>query len=194
MDAGQFELRVCEDKFPNAFAVGNNTVTISRGLLIGGGDDELRGVLAHELGHIHNGDSVRAKIFCIVSMVGQLILMLYIFIAKVLAGIGRLPIPFASILANIFSIIISLQVVLIEWLIMLPLTIGQYIGSRQQEYRADQYAASLGYRSELKTFLYKILDLDNHSSGLAGLLWRTHPKVGDRIRKLEQDDLVRQYA
>ena len=83
---------------------------------------------------------------------------------------------------------------LIEWLIMLPLTIGQYIGSRQQEYRAGQYAASLGYDSELKTFLYKILDMDNHPSGLAGLLWRTHPKVGDRIRNFERADLIKQYA
>ena len=195
VNAGQFELRVCEDKFPNAFALGNSTVTVSRGLLIGGSDDEIRGVLAHELGHIHNGDSVRAKIFCIVSMVGQLILMMYLFIARILAWIGRLPIPFVNIVASIFSLVISIQVRLIEWFIMLPLTIGQYIGSRQQEYRADQYAASLGYGNELMTFLYKILDLDGHPSGLFGLLWRTHPKVGDRIRKLEQDDIaVKQYA
>jgi heat shock protein HtpX len=192
--AGQFELRVCEDKFPNAFALGNSTVAVSRGLLIGGSDDEIRGVLAHELGHIHNGDSVRTKIFCIVSMVGQLILMMYLFIAKLLAWIGRLPIPLANILASIVSLIIRIQVTLIEWLIMLPLTIGQYIGSRQQEYRADQYAASLGYGSELKNFLYKILDLDEHPSGLLGIVWRIHPKIGDRIRKLEQDNTATEQS
>ncbi|MGB9792592.1 MAG: M48 family metalloprotease [Thermacetogeniaceae bacterium] len=51
------ELFVTHDSFPNAFAMGQKTVAVTLGLLQQATPDELEGVLAHEIGHLRNGDT-----------------------------------------------------------------------------------------------------------------------------------------
>ncbi len=42
----------------NGIALGKETVAVSKGLLKVGSDEEITAVLAHEIGHLHNGDGV----------------------------------------------------------------------------------------------------------------------------------------
>lgn len=90
--------------------------------------------------------------------------------------------------AGIFSVFAGILWVMMwffQLFVWIPIFIGSCFGSRQEEYRADKYAAKVGYSDGLTSFLNKLLDLDGHPSGFMGLLYRTHPKTGDRIRALE---------
>lgn len=179
------ELYVYEDKFPSAFTLGNKTIAVSRGLLNGPSKEEIQGVLAHEIGHIIYGDPVRGKIFLITSLVGQGVLLAYVVIAECFAWLGRTEIPFVNLLAVLFRWIVIVQVFVLQALVIVPLLMARAFGNQQQEYRADHYAATIGFGQELEGFLMSILDLDATPRGVIGLLWRAHPKTGDRIRKLE---------
>ena len=57
LDMKEPELYLMQDPFPNAFAVGmeKHTIVITSGLVDLLTEDELRGVLGHELGHIKSG-------------------------------------------------------------------------------------------------------------------------------------------
>jgi heat shock protein HtpX len=59
------KLYITEDKTLNAFAVGRKTVMLTRGTIDSLSPEELKGCMAHELGHMANGDSV-ARVITIV--------------------------------------------------------------------------------------------------------------------------------
>src|ERR1700761_6097044 len=58
VDPQSFVLKVEESMELNAFATGRRTIVVTKGLLQICTPDELRGVLAHELGHLVSGDTV----------------------------------------------------------------------------------------------------------------------------------------
>ena len=189
VDPDKYVLYVSDDKFPNAFAMGRKTVCVTRSLLNGSTEEELQGILAHELGHHVHGDAARSIIFYMITLVGQIIMLGGWAVTKVLGmiraitGAGR-ETGF-SIIFSLFAGIVGLLVWFFQIFVWIPIFIGAYFGSRQQEYRADTYAANIGYSEGLLMFLNRILDLDGHPSGFMGLLYRTHPKTGSRIRRLE---------
>ncbi|MEJ9251471.1 M48 family metalloprotease [Bacillus thuringiensis] len=49
-------LCVADEPFPNAYALGSKTVCVTKGLLKTANEEELAGILAHELGHLKYGD------------------------------------------------------------------------------------------------------------------------------------------
>jgi heat shock protein HtpX len=186
----RYALYVSDDKFPNAFAMGRKTICVTRSLLNGSTEDELMGVLAHEIGHLVHGDSVRAIVFYMITLVGQLIMFGGWLITKILAlfvsidSMGR-----AKDHTEIFSFFAG-----IIWAIMwffqifvwIPIFVGACFGSRRQEFRADRYAAQIGFGDGLLSFQNRTIDIEGHPNGFIGLLYRTHPKTGERIRRLEQ--------
>jgi heat shock protein HtpX len=189
IDPGKYTLYVSDDKFPNAFAMGRKTICVTRSLLNDSTEEELMGVLAHELGHHVHGDAVRAIVFYMVTLVGQLIMFGGWLVAKILGlfvsinsmGVSKDHTELFSFFADIIWGIMWLFQIF-AWI---PIFIGAYFGSRRQEYRADQYAAEIGFSDGLLLFLNRILGTDGHPKGFMGLLYRTHPKTGDRIRRLE---------
>ena len=56
------KLFVSDEKLPNAFALGRNTVCVTRGLLNLTSPGDMAGVLAHEAGHLHFGDAGRLAV------------------------------------------------------------------------------------------------------------------------------------
>ncbi len=62
-------LQIEEKPDLDAYAMGLNTIVLSRGLLVAMTDPELKGILAHELGHIVSKDCIAASAFY---MAGQL--------------------------------------------------------------------------------------------------------------------------
>ncbi|HLY69320.1 MAG TPA: M48 family metalloprotease, partial [Puia sp.] len=52
----KIRLRICEEKNLNAYATGRRTIFISRKIFETFSDDELQGVMAHELGHLQDRD------------------------------------------------------------------------------------------------------------------------------------------
>lgn len=81
---------VVDDSAPNAFATGRNpehgAVAVTRGLMAKMSRDELEGVIAHELAHIKNRDTLVMTIA--VTLVGVIVLLADIFLRAMWFGGG----------------------------------------------------------------------------------------------------------
>ena len=195
-------INLIEDDSLNAFASGidekSYTVTLSRGIINKLNDEELEGVIAHELSHILNRD-VRVLIISII-FVG-----IFAFLAEMafrslrFAGGGKKEKGGGAI------ILIAIVVTAVAYLISMLLRFGI---SRRREYLADAGAADMTKKPyALASALRKIagdpyieavenrdvaqLFIDNptpstHKSASWDNLFATHPPIQKRIELLEQ--------
>mgnify|MGYP000423041319 CR=1 FL=1 len=194
------------DPAPNAFATGRNpenaAVAVTQGILGILSPRELRGVLAHELGHIKNRDIlISTLVACFASAVMYLAHMLQ-WIGMFGGGRSRDGEGRGGMnpLAMIFTVIAAPIVA----------TLIQAAVSRTREYMADETGAEVGDDPEsLASALLKISDpklvkqfqkdesmpdmqpafshlyIVNHFAGESVLKWfSTHPPVKDRVKKL----------
>src|SRR3954468_8323424 len=194
------KIYVIPSESPNAFATGRNpshaSVAVTHGILGLLNDEELEGVLAHELGHVNNRDilisSVAATIAGAITMIASMGRWAMIFGGyggndrEERGGGGGLAALFMLILAPIAATLIQLAV------------------SRSREYEADATGAHMtGNPYALASALQK---LDAYSKRLpmgatastahlfivqplisgAGLanLFSTHPPIAKRIERL----------
>jgi len=188
---------------PNAFATGRDpahaVVAITEGLLKSLGLEELKGVLAHELGHVRNRDILIATIAA--SLAGAL---------SMLASMARYAFMFGSSQPRgrdgekegghplgllVSSILIPIAAVLIQMAV-----------SRGREYAADEWGGKIcGNPLYLASALRKLeaasknLPLRQVSEATAHLfivnplrpggwsgLFSTHPPIEERIARLEE--------
>lgn len=198
------KLNIINDDSLNAFASGINnnsySITLSAGIINKLEDDELEGVLAHELTHIRNRD-VRLLIISII-FVG-----IFSFVAEMafrsLRFSGRKSDKDGKGSGAIILIIIAITA--IAYLISILLRFGI---SRKREYLADAGAAEITKKPyALASALRKIsgdpmieavesrdvaqLFIDNpkpsvHKSASWDNLFATHPPIDKRIALLEQ--------
>lgn len=199
------KLYVIHDNSLNAFASGLNrrsfSISVSQGLLEKLNDEELEGVLAHELAHIRNRD-VRVLIISII-FVG-----IFAFLAEVAFRSLRFSGRRSSNRDSKGSgaiILIAIVITAIAYLISLLLRFGI---SRKREYLADAGAADMTKRPEaLASALRKLsedpyieavesrdiaqLFIQNpkpsaHKSASWDNMFATHPPIEKRIAILEQ--------
>ena len=183
-------------KSPNAFATGRNpehaAVAATEGILELLNDDELAGVMAHELGHVRNRDTlvaaVAATIAGAISYIGFMIRWMPFF-----GGddddspLGLVGILIIGILAPIAAMMVQMAI------------------SRQREYMADRAAAEISHKplalasalEKLQTFTKKIPLKTNPASahifivnpltkGSFISLFSTHPSVESRVERLNE--------
>jgi heat shock protein HtpX len=199
------KLYIIDDDSLNAFASGISnksfSISLSRGIIEKLNDEELEGVIAHELSHVRNRD-VRLLIVSII-FVG-----IFSFLAELafrslrFAGGGRKSKDSKGTGA---IILIAIVVTAIAYLISLLLRFGI---SRKREYLADAGAADMTKKPyALAAALRKIssdplieavesrdvaqLFIDNpkpslHKSASWDNLFATHPPIEKRIELLEQ--------
>jgi Zn-dependent protease with chaperone function len=168
----------------NAFAIGCRSIIITRGLLQDGTDEELAGVLAHEIGHLVHGDStkrlVQATVSCVGNIAAWLLLVATVFLtyfSQVFGGAGWLIGLAISIVALSMKLVYSI----VQWLINMGLlTVG-----RKEEYAADSYAKSLGCGGGLSCFLKKYHSEECENQKLWATWTRTHPFTEERIKRLD---------
>ena len=193
------DIAVADTKMPNAFAAGrsqkNSTVCVTEGLLRTLDEEELEGVMAHELAHVKNRD---VMVMTIASFLSTLAFMVVRW-GWLFGGGGRNRQGGGGI---VVAIVVSLVVWIASFLLIRAL-------SRYREYAADRGAAAItGRPSALASALLKISgrmddvpdrDLREQSemnaffviplrSGVVGRLFSTHPpteKRVDRLRDLE---------
>lgn len=199
------KLYVIHDNSLNAFASGLNqrsfSISVSQGLLEKLDDEELEGVLAHELAHIRNRD-VRVLIISII-FVG-----IFAFLAEVAFRSLRFSGRRSSNRDSKGSgaiILIAIVITAIAYLISLLLRFGI---SRKREYLADAAAADMTKRpGALASALRKLsadpyieavesrdiaqLFIQNpkpsaHKSASWDNMFATHPPIEKRIALLEQ--------
>ena len=193
---GMPEVGIFPSDAANAFATGwnrnNALVAVSSGLLRRFEEHEARAVLAHEIGHVANGDMIT------LSLVQGVVNTFVMFFARIIGhtvdrvvfktergyGIGYYVV---TIVAEIVLGILASMIVM--WF------------SRYREYRADAAGARLADREGMIAALQRLKleqglpgDLpgeltafgirSHNGSGLAALL-RSHPPLDDRILALQ---------
>jgi heat shock protein HtpX len=186
---------IMDDPAPNAFATGRNPkhaiVAATTGLLDIMDDDELEGVMAHEMGHIKNYD-IRVSMYAfalvsVISLMADVILRMTIFSDRDQRS------PYEFVLAIAAIVLAPIAASLIQLAI-----------SRRREYLADATGAlTTRYPEGLARALEKIgqhgstLRKPNSSTAhlffanplgkgsIAGL-FSTHPPIEERIRLLRE--------
>jgi heat shock protein HtpX len=186
------KLYVIPQEQPNAFATGRNpdhsAVAVTAGIRKLLSEDELRGVLAHELGHVRNHDilltSVVASIAAAITWIGYMALWVGGDNDGPLGIIGPLLL---WILAPIAAAIMQMAI------------------SRQREYGADATGAEIcGNPESLASALLRLesgaqaMPMEVNaaseplyivrpfkSGGISGL-FSTHPPIEERVRRLRQ--------
>ena len=177
---------------PNAFATGRNpkhsAVAVTQGITKLLSEDELRGVLAHELAHIQNRDIL---IQSVAAAIGSAITYLaYMFMW--FGGDDESPLGLVASLAMVLLAPIAASII-------------QLSISRQREYAADAGGAEIcGNPESLASALLRLeqgaaaMPMQANAAteplyivkpfsgkGIAGL-FSTHPPIEERVRRLRQ--------
>lgn len=86
-------LAIAPDQTPNAFVFGNSssnmTLTVNQGLLSALSEDEIRGVIAHELGHVRHKDSIVMTFMSAIPLIAFLVVRMAFGFQVFGAGGGR---------------------------------------------------------------------------------------------------------
>jgi len=183
---------VVPQKVPNAFATGRNpkhsALAITEGLS-GLSDEEMEGVLSHEIGHIRNRDILVSTIAA--ALAGAI---------SYIAQIGYFSLYGGGDERGAGSIIGLILIVIFAPLAALMIRVAI---SRSMEYKADRYGAVLTKNPKgLASALRKISEIAKHQpmtgSSATSHLWivnpfregwftgmfSTHPPMEQRIRRL----------
>ena len=191
------EVGVYDSPEVNAFATGPSKdralVAVSTGILQTMSDDELRGVLGHEITHISNGDMVTMTL--LQGVINAFVMFFARLIAFALANAGNNDRRERGYYGGgSFMVVWILQIVLG----MLGSIVTAWF-SRQREFRADHGGAMLAGRDRMIAALRRLQAnremVDTSQQALATLkihdvpgwmsLFSTHPPLEARIAALE---------
>jgi heat shock protein HtpX len=176
---------------PNAFATGRNpdnaVVAVTEGLVRTLDTDELAGVIAHELAHIHNRDILTSTVAATLAAAVTLLARFGIFFDR--DDNGLVTTLLMLIVAPVAAMLIQMAI------------------SRSREYAADRDGAKIagsprGLASALRTMkaaaegrpmrgasesTAHMFIMNPFSGGLSGIrkLFSTHPPIDERIQRLQ---------
>ena len=196
------EIWVYESPDPNAFATGpsknNSMVAVSTGLLQNLKEDEVKAVLAHEMGHVYNGDMFTTTVLS--GLMNTFVYYISNFLAQIVGQPhgdreeGNAGNPILAFVVYIF-----LQVVL-SFLAMLVVSWH----SRRREFGADAFAAKVYGKGAMISALESInrwvnraqpeygtqdplatFKISGKTSGIMHL-FATHPPMEERIAALQR--------
>jgi len=191
------EVGIYQSNEVNAFATGpskkRSLVAVSSGLLDTMDDDDVEGVIAHEVAHVANGDMVT------MTLLQGIVNTFVVFFSRVIAIVlSRFVRPEFQFIVQFASIII-LQIL---FSILGSLVISAY--SRHREFHADRGGADLAGKDKMVHALRSLQQYVNRAKAGDHLddtavqtmkinggksmmkLMSTHPDLNDRIARLEQ--------
>jgi heat shock protein HtpX len=135
----QPRLAIVPDQTPNAFVFGNSssnmTLAVHQGLLSQLSEDEIRGVIAHELGHVRHKDSIVMTFMSAIPLIAYVVVRAA-FGFQVYGGSGRRGERENGFAYILLAGIVALAVYFISQLLVLRL-------SRLRESFADVFSAYL---------------------------------------------------
>lgn len=186
----------------NAFATGptqsRSLVAVSTGLLQRMKENEVKGVLGHEITHIANGDMVTMTL--LQGVVNAFVMFLARVLAYAFSGLGQKRESGSG--GSYMSYILFVYLFEIVFMVLGSLLIAAY--SRWREFRADAGGARLAGKDNmidaLKTLrvlqeikdpraeqpAYAALKISTHAKKGLLHLFATHPPLAERIERLAQ--------
>ena len=184
---------------PNAFATGANRnnalVAVSDGLMHSMSKDEVEAVLAHEVGHIANGDMITMSL--LQGILNTFVIFLSRVVAQIIGNFLRSDDEESSSMSGMayFATVFALEIVFG----LLASIIAMWF-SRLREYRADASAAELLGTPEPMVRALQALERGRPSEGLPSAvsafgirnkpafaaLFASHPSIASRIERLKQ--------
>jgi heat shock protein HtpX len=195
---------VIDDPAPNAFATGRNpqnaAIAVTTGLMQMMNRQELEGVIAHELAHVKNYDTLVQTLAAVLA--GTVTLTSEWMLRSFWWGGGRRR----NSDSGAFGAIMMVVALVLALLAPVAALLMQMAISRRREYLADASSAMLTrYPAGLASALRKISSdpnqlatahkatepmfianpLKRQGSGM-NALFNTHPPIEDRIRRLEE--------
>ena len=184
------KLYMINDPYPNAFALGRNTVCVTRGLLHLD-DEEIKGIFAHEFSHLSNKDTD----FLLFIYIGNLVMTFGFMIARAIICIIGFFLGVAASDDDDYDVVKGLRGLIFARLadLLYVIAVGLYTklglilvrhSMRKQEYEADKFAYDLGYGEQLRDALTELLDVNETPKNFAANLMSTHPDTFSRIDKL----------
>ncbi len=197
---------VIDDPAPNAFATGRNpehaAIAVTTGLMSKLDRLELEGVIAHEMSHIKNYDTLIQTLAAV--MAGSIILLSDWMVRSWFWGGGRRR---GNNEGGQLGGVLALVAIVLLLLSPIFASLIQMAISRKREYLADANAALLtrypaGLAGALRKItadtnrltvankatepLYIYNPLKDYRKGGFNSLFNTHPPVAERIRRLEE--------
>jgi len=206
------KIYVIEESGMNAFTTGrnpsNSVIVLTRGIINNLNDEELKGVVAHELSHVKNYDILLGTI--IVILVGMVTIISNIMFRSFIFGGGRRSSSSnrssGGGIINLIFLVLGLLLIILSPLIA---TVIRFAVSRQREYLADSNGALITrYPAGLANALRKISAYSEVSTAnnatehmfisnpfgkntkvMFSSLFNTHPPIEERVRRLEKMSL-----
>lgn len=193
------EVGIFESPDLNAFATGpsksNSLVAVSTGLLANMNQEEVEGVIGHEVAHIANGDMVTMTL--IQGVVNAFVMFLSRIISNVLSS--QVDEKYRGVVN--FALVITFDIL---FTILGSIVVNWF--SRQREYRADLGGAKYSSRQNMIAALQKLqlayahpglaqmedddkmdtLKISARKKGGLKALFSTHPDLADRIERLQR--------
>jgi len=180
---------IMDAMYINAFAIGRKTIAVTKGALETFTADELKGILAHEFGHILYGHTKALLLSVIGNFIFTIIVWLFRLVFLVIQVISEIVSHFnwLGLAFGLFNMIASF---LVEISVLVFINLSQIIlslNSRRNEYEADTFAYEIGYGRELIMSLYLLQKISiNRNLTLSQKMKASHPHVADRIQNLEK--------
>jgi len=145
-----------DDMHVNTIAVGRKTIAITRGAISTFSADELKGILAHELGHMTFGHTKAL----LLTVIGNFIFTALIWLLRLMLIVIEFLWGLVSHKSILFAILKFMAVAMrfiVDIAVMLFIHLSEIIlalNSRANEIQADVFAYEVGYGNELISGLY----------------------------------------
>lgn len=186
------EVWVYDSPDPNAFATGpsknNSMVAVSTGLLNNLKEKEVQAVLAHEMGHVYNGDMFTTTILAglmntFVYLISRWVyrnlaernamlgLAVYYFLQIVLSFLAMIPISWFSRRREYAADAFSAKVYGKDAMIAALRAIDQWVNKAQFEHSAQDALATMKISGKSSGFLH---------------MFATHPPIEERVAALQR--------
>lgn len=187
-DLPNIDLFIRDTMAVNAFAINTHTVAVTKGAISTFSEDELKGVLFHELAHIYYGHTT-VKTFAIV---GNGFLSIFVLTARICYWLFDMindPYKNKNTVNAFLAFVSSLGKLFFEIIIFaftFLFNIAFAIDNRSGEYIADNFAYQNGYGEDLVNALYLLQKISlGDDSKLVSRMLASHPRISKRIMILE---------
>jgi len=182
-ELGKVEICVVDSMTINTYAIGKRTIAVTKGAVETFNEDEIKALMAHELAHIINGDTI----VTLLSTIGNGVFTVFVLIIE--SAITASEIidegPSADLMKSMTKVIKVIFSVIV-FIIMFVGNIILSVNSRASEYRADKFSYELGYGQDMVSALYLLEKVSlSDNSTITDRMTASHPIIAKRIGKIE---------